>query len=224
MTSSRDYGADSFRLYEMYLGPLETQKPWNTRDIIGMLRFLNSAWRNLIGADEDESQTANHKSRVSDAPVPDALERQMHRTIKKVGEDIDALRFNTAIAELIKLNNEMTGLDAIPRELAENFALMLAPFAPHVAEEIWERLGHHKSLARRPWPTYDPAKLVETMLELPVQVNGKLRDKISVPADADEMAILTAAENAEKVRPWVEGKTIRKKLYVPKKLVNFVVG
>src|SRR6185437_6370766 len=101
---------------------------------------------------------------------------------------------------------------------------MLAPFAPHLAEEIWQRLGHERSLARRPWPTYDPAKLVESTMELPVQVNGKLRVKITVPADASDIDILTAAENAEKVRPWMEGKEIRKKLYVPKKLVNFVVG
>jgi leucyl-tRNA synthetase len=218
----RDYGADTFRLYEMYMGPLEAQKPWNTRDIVGMSRFLNAVWRNLVGA--DESEVSNPKSKISDGPIPDALDRQLHRAIKKVGEDIDGLRFNTAIAELIKLNNEMTGMSAIPRALVETFTLLLAPFAPHIAEEIWERLGHHKSLARRPWPTFDTAKLAKSTLELPVQVNGKLRDKITVPADAAEIEILTAAENAEKVRPWLEGKTIRKKLYVPKKLVNLVVS
>ena len=148
----------------------------------------------------------------------------MHRAIKKVADDIDALRFNTAIAELIKLNNELTGLPSVPRPIAENLTLMLAPFAPHIAEEIWERLGHHKTLTRRPWPTFDPAKMTESTMELPVQVNGKLRDRIVVAADADDLTILTAAENSEKVRPWVEGKTIHKKLYVPKKLVNFVVG
>ena len=224
-----DYGADAFRLYEMYMGPLEAQKPWNTRDIVGMSRFLRSVWRNLIGDDESQisnlkSEIPNLKSRISKSPIPEALDRQMHRTIKKVAEDIDALRFNTAIAELIKLNNELTGLDSIPRELAENLTLMLAPFAPHIAEEIWERLGHHKSLARRPWPTCDSAKLIESTMELPVQVNGKLRDKITVPADASDIDILTMAENTEKVRPWMEGKAIHKKLYVPKKLVNFVVG
>src|SRR5204863_6370849 len=131
-----------------------------------------------------------------------------------------ALRFNTAIAELIKLNNEITGMTVVPRELAENFVLMLSPFAPHLTEEIWERLGHHKSLARRPWPTYDEAKLVESTMELPVQVNGKVRDKITVAADAEEETILKTAEAAEKVKPWLEGKTIRKRLYVSKKLVN----
>jgi leucyl-tRNA synthetase len=214
----RDYGADCFRLYEMYMGPLEAPKPWNTRDIVGMARFLNAVWRNLVGDDED-----NSKSEISNSEIPDSLDRQMNRAIKKVGEDIEGLRFNTGIAELIKLNNEMGKLEAIPRRLAENFVLMLAPFAPHICEEIWQRLGHDQSLARYPWPKFDPAKLQETTMELPVQVNGKLRDKISVPADADEQTILKAAERAEKVRPWIEGKTIVKRLYVPRKLVNFVV-
>ena len=122
------------------------------------------------------------------------------------------------------MNNEITGSTSVPRELAENFTLMLAPFAPHIAEEIWSRLGHTKSLTRRPWPTYDPAKLVESTMELPVQVNGKVRDKITVAADADEQAVFTAAEGAERVRPWINGKTMKKRLYVPKKLVNLVVG
>ena len=147
----------------------------------------------------------------------------MHRTIKKVGEDVEGLRFNTAIAELIKLNNEMGRLPAVPRTLAENFTLMLAPFAPHLAEEIWHRLGHAESLARAPWPRFDETKLAETSIEVPVQVNGKLRDKVTVPADADEQTVLATAEAAERVRPWVDGKTIVKRLYVPGKLVNFVV-
>jgi len=222
-----DYGADTFRLYEMYMGPLEAPKPWNTRDIVGMSRFLNSVWRNLVGETVEDSvavaPTAVALHKVGDAPIPEALDRQLHRTIKKVADDIVALRFNVAIAELIKLNNEITGMTVVPRELAESFVLMLAPFAPHVAEEIWERLGHHKSLARRPWPSYDESKLVELTLEIPVQVNGKLRDLIVVPANADEGLVFNAALSSEKVKPWVEGKTMKKKLYVPKKLVNFVV-
>ena len=214
-----DYGADTFRLYEMYMGPLEAQKPWNTRDIVGMSRFLNSVWRNLVG--EDEAAGAPKVS--ADAAPSDELDRMLHRTIKKVGEDIEGLRFNTAIAELIKLNNELTGLPAVPRKLAEPLVLMLAPFAPHLAEELWQRLGHQTSLARHPWPAYDPARLVETTMELPVQVNGKLRDKVTVPADAGEAEVFRAAESAERVRPWIEGKTIVKRLYVPKKMVNFVV-
>jgi leucyl-tRNA synthetase len=215
----RDYGADCFRLYEMYMGPLTQQKPWNTRDIVGMSRFLNSVWRNLIGEDDAPA----HKSRVSDGAIPEELDRQMHRTIKKVGEDIESMGFNTAIAKLIELNNAMNKLPAIPRGLAENFTLMLAPLAPHVAEEIWQRLGHERSLARRPWPTFDAAKLVESTMDLPVQVNGKLRDKITVPADADEATILETAEKAPGIKQWIDGKVIKKRIYVPKKLVNLVV-
>ncbi|MBA3273158.1 MAG: class I tRNA ligase family protein, partial [Chthoniobacterales bacterium] len=218
-----DYGADSFRLYEMYMGPLEAQKPWATRDIIGMTRFLNAVWRNIVG-DEESSSIANRKSQIANVPIPGALERQMHRAIKKVGENIAALRFNTAIAELIKLNNEMSHLREIPRQLAETFILLLAPLAPHIAEEVWQRLGHPESLARHPWPEYDDAKLVESSVELAVQVNGKVRDRITIDTDADEATVFAAAENTAAMKPWLDGKTIRKRLYVPKKLVNFVVG
>ncbi|HEY2585795.1 MAG TPA: leucine--tRNA ligase [Tepidisphaeraceae bacterium] len=220
-TIVQDYGADTFRLYEMYMGPLEAQKPWNTRDIVGMSRFLNSVWRNIIGGDEEAPVPG---TRAVDAPIPDALDRQMHRTIKKVAEDITGMRFNTAIAELIKLNNEMGKLPAIPRPLAEDFTLMLAPFAPHIAEEIWQRLGHDRSLARHPFPAYDEAKLTKSTMELPVQVNGKLRDKITVAADADEASILRTATSAPGIQQWVNGKSIKKQIYVPKKLVNLVVG
>jgi len=216
----RDYGADCFRLYEMYLGPLEAQKPWNTRDIVGMSRFLNSVARNLLGDSEDDTYKVN----VVDAAIPEALDRQLHRAIRKVGEDIEGLRFNTAIAELIKLNNELTGSGPVPRGIAEPFVLMLAPFAPHLAEELWEALGHKQSLAREAWPKFDSAKLVESTMELPVQVNGKLRDKITVPADADEETILKTAESAEKVKVWLNGKVLRKRLYVAGKLVNLVVA
>ena len=224
----RDYGADAFRLYEMYMGPLEAQKPWSTRDIVGMSRFLSSVYRNLIGDDQtvptEDPPTPARRATIVDGPVPEALDRQMHRTIKKVGEDVAGLRFNTAIAELIKLNNAVTGMPTVPRELAETFTLLLAPFAPHLAEELWQRLGHHKSLARRPWPGYDRAKLVESTLEIPVQVNGKLRDKVTVAADATEADVLTAAAAAAKVVPYLAGKDVTKRLYVPKKLVNFVVS
>ena len=226
-----DYGADTFRLYEMYLGPLEQQKPWNTRDIVGMSRFLSSVYRNLIGEDPSLADgvpsttpaAALPQNRLQSIPIPEALDRMMHRTIKKVADDIATLRFNTAIAELIKLNNELTHLSAIPRELAENFILMLAPFAPHLAEELWLLAGHHKSLARRPWPTYDPAKLVESTIEIPVQVNGKLRDVIKIAMETSETDVLVQAAAAEKVAPYLSGRAIKKQLYVPKKLVNFVV-
>jgi leucyl-tRNA synthetase len=219
----RDYGADSFRLYEMYLGPLEAQKPWNTRDIVGMSRFLDSVWRNLIGEDREGVSPETGSTRIADVEISDVLERQLHRAIKKVAEDIEVLRFNTAIAELIKLNNELKGLDKVPQWFAERFVLLLAPFAPHQAEEIWQRLGHDQSLARHAWPDYDAAKLIETNMELPVQVNGKLRGKINVPTDADRESILTAAKADAGVQHWINGKTIVKELYVPMKMVTFVI-
>jgi leucyl-tRNA synthetase len=213
-----DYGADTFRLYEMYMGPLEAQKPWNTRDIVGMSRFLSSVYRNLIGDEELAKKAA-----ITDEAIPDALDRQMHRTIKKVGEDIETLRFNTAIAELIKLNNEVGPLPSVPRKLAETIVLLLAPFAPHLAEEIWERLGHDKSLAREAWPKFDATKLVDDTMELAVQVNGKLRGTIQIATAADKETVLAAARGAGTVKTWLEGKTVIKELYVEKKLVNFVV-
>ncbi len=216
----RDYGADAFRLYEMYMGPLEASKPWNTRDIVGMARFLNSIWRNLVG--DEEKGTVGQ--RIGDEPPSEALDRMTHRVIKKVAEDIEALRFNVAIAELIKLNNELTGLARTPRTVAIALTLMLAPFAPHIAEEIWQRLGNADSLARHAWPAFDPAKLVEATIELPVQVNGKVRDKIVVPADADEKLVLDLAMKCEKVKPWIEGKTIKTAKYVTKKLITIAVG
>lgn len=218
-----DYGADVLRLYEMYMGPLEATKPWATRDITGMHRFIQGVYRNLVG-DEEENRVA----KIADVPTPDALDRQLHRAIKKVAEDILGLRFNVAIAELIKLNNELSRLTndgkEIPRSFARTFTLLLAPFAPHLAEELWERMGGKGSLARHAWPEFDAANLVDSMLELPVQVNGKLRGKVVVAADASEAEVLAAAKGAEGVGIWMEGKEVKKALYVPKKLVNFVVG
>ena len=213
-----DYGADAFRLYEMYMGPLESQKPWSTRDIVGMSRFLASVYRNLIGDEE-----LGKKASIVDVPIPDGLDRQMHRTIKKVGDDIDSLRFNTAIAELIKLNNEMVGLATIPRDLAQTFIVLLSPFAPHLAEEIWSRLGNSASVGRHPWPKYDAGKLADAQMQIPVQVNGKLRATIDVAADAAKDDILATARAAQNVKPWIDGKNIVKQIYVEKKLVNFVV-
>jgi len=217
-----DYGADALRLYEMYMGPLEAQKPWATRDMIGMTRFLNSVWRTLVG-DEEASDPAKRQVQIVDVPVPDALDRQMHRTIKKVGEDIKHLRFNVAIAELIKLNNEAGSLNPVPREFATTMTKLLAPFAPHIAEELWEKLGESPTVHHSAWPVFDPKKLAESTIEVPVQVNGKLRDKLVLAAESSDEDVLAAAMASDKVKPWLEGKTVKKKLYVPGRLVNIVV-
>ena len=216
-----EYGADVFRLYEMYMGPLEAQKPWNTRDIVGMQRFLSRVYRAFIG--DTDAQGTHVPAAIGGNDLPPEIERQMHRAIKKVGEDIEAMRFNTAIAELIELINAVVKLEAVPRPLVRIYALLLSPFAPHLAEEIWAKTLHMEtSIVGAEWPTYDPAKLVELTVEVPVQVNGKLRGKVSRPADADEAAALSAAE-AEVARH-LEGKAVRKRIYVPGKMVNLVVG
>ena len=213
-----DCGADVFRLYEMYMGPLEASKPWATRDIIGMSRFLNRVWRLFVG-DID----AGGPAKLTDEGIPEELDRRMHRAIRKVGEDVEALRLNTAIAELIELINEASRLEAMPRAFVRTYTLLLAPFAPHIAEEIWHSvLGERESIVHADWPQFDATKLVESSIEVPVQVNGKLRGKVVVPADADEPAVLSAAE--AEVSKHLDGKQIRKRVYVPGKMVNLVVG
>ncbi|TVQ30537.1 MAG: leucine--tRNA ligase [Phycisphaeraceae bacterium] len=220
----RDYGADTLRLYEMYMGPLEASKPWNTRDIVGVQRFLQRLWRLLV----DEHSGA---VRVSDAEADDESRRLLHKTIAGVREDMEHLRFNTAIAKLIELTNHLTqrfGADAggsgPSREAAEAMAKMLAPLAPHMAEELWSKLGHGESLARAPFPEADPSLLTEDTVEIPVQINGKLRAKIVAPADADKAALEKLAMADEKVQANLEGKTVRKVIVVPGKMVNVVVG
>lgn len=212
-----DYGADVFRLYEMYMGPLEAQKPWNTRDIVGMQRFLNRVWRTFIG-DVD----AGGPLPMTGDDIPPELDRRMNRAIKKVGEDIEAMRFNTAIAELIELMNEASRAESLPRSFVRVYTLLLSPFAPHLAEEVWLRaLGIESSIALAEWPSYEPAKLIESSVEVPVQINGKLRGKVTVPADADEPTVLAAAE--ADVARHLDGKQIRKRVYVSGKMVNLVV-
>ena len=211
------YGCDTLRLYEMYMGPLEASKPWNTRDIVGVNRFLRRIWRNFV--DEESGSLL-----VSDADPTDDQMRALHRTIERVTSDMERLSFNTAIAGLIELLSEWVSLDAIPRALTGPFVLMLAPLAPHMAEELWQRLGNESSLAYEPWPVADEKWLVDDAIKLAVQVNGKVRATISVPADASKEAIIDAAKADEKVARHVEGKEIRREIYVPGRLVNIVVG
>ncbi len=212
-----EYGCDTLRLYEMYMGPLETSKPWNTRDIVGVHRFLQRAWRAFV--DEDSGAL-----RVDDAPAADGLRRTLHRTIKVVTEDMERMSFNTAIARLIELNNQLVGLPAVPREVAEPFVLMLAPLVPHFAEELWERLGHAESLSAAPWPMADGRWLVEDTVEVVVQVSGKVRGRVVLPAGADEAAARAAALADPAIAKHLEGKPVRKAIYVPGKLLNLVAG
>ena len=210
----RQYGADTFRLYEMSMGPLEASKPWNPRDIIGSFRFLQRVWR--LAIDEDTGQL-----NLRDKAEP-AVERQLHRTIAKVGADVERLAYNTAIAAMIELVNTATAAGGITRDQLERFTMVLAPFAPHIAEELWSRLGRRESLAHASWPTYDEAMLAEDQIELPVQIGGKVRARIRVDAAATPQAIEAAALADEKVKAQLGGKAPRKIVVVPGKIVNIV--
>jgi leucyl-tRNA synthetase len=212
-----EYGADAMRLFEMFMGPLEEMKPWSTRGVEGVFRFLNRVWR-LYATEEGGLDPM-----LKDIPVPADLERVYHATVKKVGEDIDGLRFNTAISQMMIFVNEVTKSDVRPRAILEPFLLLLAPFAPHIAEELWEKLGHEESLALAPWPSYDPAKLVETTVDVVLQVNGKVRGRIGVGVDTGEKELEALALADESVRRHCEGKQVVKVIVVKNKLVNIVV-
>ena len=211
------YGCDTLRLYEMYLGPLDQSKVWNTRDIVGVHRFLQRLWRNFVDEETGELLVTSEKA-------DETLKRKLHKTIKRVTDSMEAMAYNVAIAALIELNNELVALKHIPREVAENMLPLLAPIAPHICEELWQRMGHDGSIAFADWPTHDPAMLIEDTIEYPVQVNGKLRGKVTVPADADNAAIEAAAREDDNVAEHLEGKTVRKVIVVPKRLINIVVG
>ena len=211
-----EYGADTFRIYEMYMGPLEASKPWNTRDIIGLFRFLQRAWRLCVNEDTGEST-------LTQSPNDD-VERMLHRAIAKVGHDVEHLAFNTAIASMIELVNAATSAGGMTADQLGRFATILSPFAPHIAEEMWSRLGHDSLVCDQPWPAYDEAMLVDDQIEIPVQIKGKVRAKIVVAADADQATIEAAALADEKVQAYLEGKQPRKVIVVPGKMVNIVPG
>jgi leucyl-tRNA synthetase len=213
-----EYGADTLRLYEMSMGPFDTSRPWSTRDIVGYYRFLQKLWRNLV----DETTGG---SRVLDEPADDDTRRALHRTIDAVSADYEGLRFNTAVAKLIELNNHLTRATerGVPREVAEPLVLMMAPITPHVAEELWAGLGHPSSLAYEPFPVADPGLLVEATVEYPVQVNGKVRGHVTVAADAGHEAVETAALSDPKVRAVLDGRPPKKVIVVPGRMVNLVV-
>ncbi|CAN5602850.1 leucine--tRNA ligase [soil metagenome] len=216
-----EYGADAMRLYEMFMGPLEATKPWNMRGVEGVYRFLGRVWR-LIVDDEADAMTLNSKV-TSGEPEKETL-RELHRTIQKVGDDTEALRFNTAISTMMEFTNHLTKLEARPRVALETLVLLLAPYAPHVAEELWNVLGHAKSLAYEPWPKYDAALTKADSIEIPVSINGKLRSKVTVPAEHDAAMLEAAAKADVKIAEQLTGKTIKKAIVVPKKMVNFVIG
>jgi leucyl-tRNA synthetase len=239
------YGADAFRMYEMFMGPLEMVKPWSTQGVEGVYRFLGRVWRLFV--DEQSETELEQAATVAAAPGPELLDRirlssaiqavpaspaqlkALHACIKKVTEDLEGLRFNTAISALMIFVNEAMTWPVKPATVLRTFLQLLAPFAPHLAEELWARLHQHlgqqaPSLTYEPWPQFDPALLAESTLEIVVQVNGKVRGTVQVPAEASTQELEQAALNCPKAKPFWAGKTIKRIVVVPRKLVNLVTG
>jgi len=239
-----EFGADSLRLFEMFMGPLQDTKPWSTQGVAGVYKFLGRVWRLFV---DEKSETEFEQRLTAEpqrgpefldrirlspsiqdvAPTPAQL-RTLHACIRKVTEDLDSLRFNTAISAMMVCVNEAMTWETKPSSVLRDFLILLHPFAPHLAEELWGKLHSAFRIPPAPlsyavWPKFDSALLVEDILEIPVQVNGKLRDVIQVPAAASQVDVETAAKSAEKVKPFLDGKAIEKIIVVPKKLVNIVV-
>ena len=212
------YGADALRLYEMFMGPLEAMKPWSTKSVEGVTRFLDRLWRLCVEEDGRPSAALG-----DDAPDP-ATELLLHQTLKKVTEDIENLKFNTAIAQMMVAVNELTRLERRPRRALERLVLVLSPFAPHIAEELWQRLGHAGSLACEPWPAWDPALVLEDTVTVAVQVNGKLRATLELPRGLGADQVRDAALADERIRKHLEGVTVKKVIHVPNKLLSLVVA
>jgi leucyl-tRNA synthetase len=244
----------------MFMGPLEMVKPWSTKGVEGVYRFLGRVWRLFVDEKsetefEQAETTVDTRSRgcesadsraltsaatklleliklspaIKDVPATPAQLKTLHACIKKVTGELDGMRFNTAISAMMVFVNDAITWEIKPVSVLREFLILLAPFAPHIAEELWEKLNsslvtRHSSLTYAPWPKFNPALLVEDTLEIPVQVNGKLRDVIKVPANADNATVEAAAKASEKVQQFIAGKTIKKVIIVPKKLVNIVVA
>jgi leucyl-tRNA synthetase len=244
-----DFGADSLRLYEMFMGPLEMVKPWSTKGVEGVYRFLGRAWRLFVDEQSEtdfEQNSTAYPERSADLletirinetilqvePAPSQL-KTLHACIKKVTEDLDSMRFNTAISALMIFVNEAMTWEKKPWIVMRNFIILLQPFAPHLAEELWQKLSKSPKgdkaeesldLAYQPWPKFDPRWLSEDSMEIPVQVNGKLRDVVRVPVGSSQSDLEGAAKAAEKVQQFIDGKTIKRIIVVPGKLVNIVVA
>jgi leucyl-tRNA synthetase len=234
-----DFGSDAFRLYEMFMGPLEMVKPWNTKGVEGVYRFLGRVWRMFI--DEKSEQEFEQQLTVNPDAGPELLAalklneavgqaeatpeqlKVLHTCIKKVTEDMEHLRFNTAISAMMVFTNEASNWDIRPLSVMNDFLLLLAPFAPHIAEELYAKAnGGDSTLAYQPWPSFDEAHLVEPTIEMAVQVNGKLRDRIQIPADMDKSDIERIALESENVQRHTDGKNVKKVIVIPGKLVNIV--
>jgi leucyl-tRNA synthetase len=216
----KEYGADSLRLYEMFMGPLEATKPWSMTGVNGVRGFLDRVWR-MIVAERSEKLELNPAVQKAE-PLPEQ-NRLLHKTIAAVTRDIERLDFNTAIARMMEFTNFFTKADVRPRAVMEQFVLLLSPFAPHLAEELWQLLGHSKSLAYEAWPVADLEWLREDTIEIPVQINGKVRGRIQAPTGSDSTALEALARADAKIAEQLEGKTVLKVVAIPGRMVSFVV-
>lgn len=211
------HGADTLRLYEMFMGPLDASIAWSTKGLDGARRFLDRVWRLLI---EDNGELSSKVQESNDT----TLERVYHQTVKKVTEDYEGLRFNTGISQLMVFINDAYKVDVLPKQYVEGFVKLLAPICPHTTEELWSKLGHEDTISYEAWPAFDEAKLVDDEVEIVVQINGKVRAKVNVPAEASREELQDIAMANEDVQEFIEGKTVRKVIAVPGKLVNIVAN
>jgi leucyl-tRNA synthetase len=215
-----EYGADSLRLYEMFMGPLEAVKPWSMDGVSGVRRFLDRVWRMVTN---EHAETPELNPAVKQVAATDEQSRVVHKLIKAVTDDLDRLSFNTAIAKMMEFTNFFFGFDVRPKSAMETLVLLLAPFAPHVAEELWQVLGHPKTLAYEPWPTYDLALTIDNTVEIPVQINGKLRGRVLAPRDLSREDLEALARAEPRIAELLAGQNVVKTIVVPGKMVNFVV-
>ena len=216
-----EFGADSLRLYEMFMGPLEQVKPWSTKGVDGVNRFLHRAWRLLVNEESGEL-----KSTVSDTEPTKEQLKVLHTAIKKVSEDIEAMRFNTAISALMIFVNEANTWSQMPLVVAQHFVQLLSPFAPHISEELWVKLGHQESIAYQHWPVFDEQWLVDNEIMYPIQINGKVRAELFVSTERamDKQYVLEQAKANEKIQGYLEGNRLVKEIFVPKRIVNLVIA
>jgi leucyl-tRNA synthetase len=216
------YGADTFRVYEMFMGPFSQASAWDTKSIMGSRRFVERVWRLAEKVDGGGKKKTDVSTLVS--LIPKELDALLHKTIAKVSADIETFGFNTAISSLMILSREMENQQTLSKEFFETFLKLVAPFAPHVADELWQLLGNKKSIHIQDWPKFDPSKTVSDTVKIVIQVNGKVRDELTMPADSAEEVVVKAAESSEIMKKWLSEATVRKVIFVKNRLVNFVIG
>jgi leucyl-tRNA synthetase len=209
------YGADTLRIYEMFLGPLEYHKPWDTKGVEGVFRFLKKLWR-LYYNETDKIDITDEKTNEAELKV-------LHKTIKKVRADIERFSFNTAVSAFMICVNELTDLDCRKKDILEPLAILLSPYAPHISEELWRRLGHQESISNEPYPEWDEKHLAEDTFVYPVSFNGKLRFKLELPVDMPREEVEKEVLKADDAQKWLAGNTPKKVIIVPKKIINIVI-